>query len=158
MVNLIGLRRGAMCLFFLASFVTVDAHTEEKGLFMGRKCLACGCQLLTFIPVLFVTLAARSLVRPDTGHAAPCQDRQPPVLIHMREEQSHFSIDSLSCSVESRAAQVGHDNVPRTLSKVSYVALITIPFFVSGISAAGLLAHVSEVPGLGWLVLLAFFD
>lgn len=35
----------------LASSVTVDANTEEKGLFMGRECLACGCQLHTTIPV-----------------------------------------------------------------------------------------------------------
>lgn len=65
--------------FVLASSVTVDANTEEKGLFMGRKCLACGYQLQTTIPVFFVTLAARSLLRPDSGYATPCQDNRPPV-------------------------------------------------------------------------------
>lgn len=56
-VDLIGLQYEATCLFFLASFVTVDENIEEKGLFMGRKCLACGYQLQIIIPFcLFVCL------------------------------------------------------------------------------------------------------
>lgn len=82
--------------FVLASFVTVDANTEEKGLFMGRKCLTCGCQLHTTITVFFVTFAAKPLLRPDSGHATPRQDNRPPVLIQVREEQSYFSVDKIS--------------------------------------------------------------
>lgn len=40
MVDFIGLQYEAACLF--CSFVTIDANTKEKGLFIGRKCLTCG--------------------------------------------------------------------------------------------------------------------
>lgn len=45
--------------FVLAPFVTVDANTEEKGLFKGRKCLACGHQLQITILVFFFLLNLR---------------------------------------------------------------------------------------------------
>lgn len=71
--------------FVLASFVTVDINTEEKGLFKGRKCLARGHQLQITIPVspsLFffffvLNLATGSLLRPGSGHATLCQDKRP---------------------------------------------------------------------------------
>lgn len=103
---------GALVYFVLASFVTVDANTEEKGLFIGRKCLACGCRLHTAIPVFFVTLAARSLQRPDSGHATPCQDNWLPMCSCKGGRSSATSVLTKFLIMQCRIQMVGHDNVP----------------------------------------------
>jgi hypothetical protein len=105
--------------FVLASFVTVDTNTEEKGLFITE---VPGMSLSTSYHYFDFFVTARSPLRSVRGHSTPCQDNQP-ACAHTSEggaEPLQCWQNFWSCSVESRAAKVGHDMSPRTLSNVRY--------------------------------------
>lgn len=69
----------ATCLFYSCFFCYSWRKKEEKGLFKGRKCLACGYQLQSFYCSLFCYSCCQALMRPDSGHVPPCQDNRPPL-------------------------------------------------------------------------------
>lgn len=103
MMDLIGLQYEATCLFFSCFFCYSWWKHWRKGPFYGQKVPGMWLSASNYYSFLFVrlfvlvTLATRSLLRPDSEQATPCQGNWPSnVLIQVREENSYFSVDKIS--------------------------------------------------------------
>lgn len=108
--------------FILASFVTVDAKRKRKSLFKGQKVSDMWLSTSKLLLQSFFALAARPLwdLTVDMYPHVRIFGLHCPQTSGGGSQPLHCWPDFWACSVESRPAKVGHDDVPSAEKNVSY--------------------------------------